>query len=86
MKTAARQRKTKPQKPVVNAPVPDQDKPEYVSINWLAKKFGKSRSAIHRAVKAGKIKSLPFPTVGEKDQVVIPYSEVERIEAGRGGE
>jgi hypothetical protein len=67
------------------APVkPAKSNPEYVSINQFARKFGKSRSAIHKACKAGRIKSIPFPTVGEKEQRLIPYSEVERIEQGLG--
>lgn len=82
MATATRKRKTAV-KPVATDTAAEESKPEYVSITWMAKKFGKSRSAIHKAVQAGKIKSIPFPTAGEKDQRRIPYSEVERIEAGK---
>ena len=60
---------------------PTIENPEYVSVTWFARKFGKSRSTIHKACDAGKIAFIPFPSAGEKDQKMIPYSEVERIEA-----
>lgn len=57
----------------------DQETPEYVTVSWFARKFGKARSTIHRACEAGRIAFIPFPSAGEKDQKLIPYSEVDRL-------
>jgi len=47
---------------------------EFESLRWVAEKTGKDYRTIHRAARAGKIKTVRFG-----GSVMIPRQEVERI-------
>jgi excisionase family DNA binding protein len=55
-------------------PVTQQIEKEFDSLRELSQRTGKTYRTIHRAVKAGKIKSVRFG-----GSVMIPRREVERV-------
>ena len=55
-------------------PVNQQVRKEFDSLRELSQRTGKTYRTLHRAVKAGKIKSVRFG-----GSVMIPHAEVERI-------
>ena len=63
----------------------DDDHPEYVNPSEFARMFNMDRGAVIRACDAGSIDAIPLPTAGKniREHRRIPWSEVERIKAGK---